>query len=666
MKKSLLLLITLFLTGGVFLSVSAQEKVYADFSGCEATQGNLTWNGDNPEYQYFTWNVSWSNQLHGIKFGEMKAPYGNITEFAKLVVDCTIEEGTGYRIMFYATTKGTEAGGTTVVNESGKHEYVLTNFNMDPDYLTTCTDICLSGLGGSGKVQVNEMYLVKSEDPLAGPKKILNEKIALGKMQSSYAKTTESFAALTTKLTQAETALNDASATPESLTAATEALDAAIKGLTLKEGYRNLTQAMFLEYTSLDNPEVKGTAGCAYEVNKASGMPYGDGSVNMLKWADLTRFDKLIVVTASGGPRFCMNRIEKDGQQAATQEDSKMIDINANNGTTWSTEKYMTVDGNVYTVDLNAIEEEYSYARLHCVKNHWGPDLVVTDMLLYKEAYAIDADIDDDLDVEFTVDDEDVEDEVLFGETVTMTIDLDEDLICEVSVKDEAGEDVEVKNSKAGVYTFTMPANDVVVSASLVKAEVDTYVNVDYQYGTFVASFDYEIPEDATAYYVEEAKGTTLVLTKLTTDFIPANQPVIVEATEMSVILEGEGSCKKATNVTKEGYLKHGLLYGVLKDTKAPIGSYVLQNLDDETNFYHVEEEIVVPANHAFLQLPTSSAKVIAISGDDEDATAIKGFAALTGGYDAIYNAAGQKVNALQKGANVVVKGGKSYKIFVK
>ena len=273
------------------------------------------------------------------------------------------------------------------------------------------------------------------------------------------------------------------------------------------------------------------------------------------------------------------------------------------------------------------------------------------------------------------MDGEEIEGKALPFKTVTMTVNmeaLDDDVDLIVSVVDENEKELDVASPKAGVFTFQMPVSDVAVSMSLPIDEVDTYVNADYQYGTFVASFDYEIPEDATAYYVEEAKGTTLVLTELTTDYIPANQPVIVEATEMSVLLEGDGPRKAAKNVTKEGYLKHGLLYGVLEDTEAPIGSYVLQNLDGETNFYHVEkpgdgdDPIVVPANHAFLQLPTSSAKVIAISGDDEDATAIKGFAALTGGYDAIYNAAGQKVNALQKGANVVVKGGKSYKIFVK
>ena len=58
-------------------------------------------------------------------------------------------------------------------------------------------------------------------------------------------------------------------------------------------------------------------------------MPYGDGSVGEKNWADLTPYENLILLTVSGDPRFCMNRLEAGGQQAATQEDSKMLDINA-------------------------------------------------------------------------------------------------------------------------------------------------------------------------------------------------------------------------------------------------------------------------------------------------------------------------------------------------
>ena len=350
-------------------SLSAQEKVYADFSNV-TTADNASWDA---ETQTLSWSMGWSNQLHGIEFGEMKPPYYDITEYEKLVVDCTIESGTtGYRIMFYATTKGTNAGGTTEVKASGEKEFKLADFGMDADYLTKCDHICLSGLGGSGKVKVNKMYLVKGSDPLAGTKKILNDILTVAKYQVEFGKTSASFAALTTEISKAEAALANAAATKESLESATSDLQAAIDGLTLLPGYSKLSAAMF-------------NNGCAYNLNAVTDLAYGDAGVGMGNYATLDDFDKLIFVTYSGTPRLCMNRKTGSGQQKATQEESEMIDINSNNGTSWSAEKYQTKDGQVFTIDLNKIKTDYEYVHLHCVKNQWGPSLIVTDMLLYKE-----------------------------------------------------------------------------------------------------------------------------------------------------------------------------------------------------------------------------------------------------------------------------------------
>lgn len=362
-------------------SLSAQEKVYADFSNV-TTADNASWDA---ETQTLSWSMGWSNQLHGIEFGEMKPPYYDITEYEKLVVDCTIESGTtGYRIMFYATTKGTNAGGTTEVKASGEKEFKLADFGMDADYLTKCDHICLSGLGGSGKVKVNKMYLVKSSDPLAGTKKILNDMLTVAKNQVEFGKTAASFAALTTEISKAEAALANAAATKESLESATSDLQAAIDGLALQAGYTNLTAAMFKQHETFGGAE-KGTAGCAYDVFKSTGMPYGDSSVGWLNYADLSGYDKLIVVATAGKPRFCMNRLESGGQQAETQAASKMLDINPNNAYTWSTEKYQTVESGVYIVDLKEIVKDYGFAYLHSIKGANYGNVTVSDMLLYKD-----------------------------------------------------------------------------------------------------------------------------------------------------------------------------------------------------------------------------------------------------------------------------------------
>ena len=95
---------------------------------------------------------------------------------------------------------------------------------MDADYLTTCSEICLSGYNASGTVKVNEVYLVKASDPLAGAKKVLMDAITLAKAQSSFGKTTTSWSAMQNALASAEAEYAKATATAESLEAVTTAL----------------------------------------------------------------------------------------------------------------------------------------------------------------------------------------------------------------------------------------------------------------------------------------------------------------------------------------------------------------------------------------------------------------------------------------------------------
>ena len=163
---------------------------------------------------------------------------------------------------------------------------------------------------------------------------------------------------------------------------AAAAVNNAISGLKLFEGYTQLTAADFKHYESLAAPGEGAATGCAYELNAASGLPYGDGNVSELNWADLAGYDKLVVITSGDiKPRFCMNRLEANGQQAETQADSKMLDINPNNEFTWSTEKYQTIEGNIFSIDLKKIVADYGFARLHSIKKQgWGDGVVVTDL----------------------------------------------------------------------------------------------------------------------------------------------------------------------------------------------------------------------------------------------------------------------------------------------
>lgn len=306
--------------------------------------------------------------------------YADVTGCSKMIIEGT--PGMALRVL---TNRQGEGGALTeknpTIGENGTAELDLT----DQEYIHINA---IKVNWGSAAGQITSIKLVKPSDALAIPKEALKNAIANAKLYDAVAKTEESFANLQTAIANGEAALAAADATEESLAAAKSAIEEAIAGLTLQEGYSNLTKEMFMAYASFDEPGEGTAAYGAYSLFENTGLPYGDGNVNYLSWADLTAYDKLIITTVGETkPRLCLNRLTPDGQQAETKEDSKMLDINPNNDVTWSNDAYQTIDGNVYTIDLKKIVEDYTFARLHCIKKQgWGPDVFVTGMYLYSAA----------------------------------------------------------------------------------------------------------------------------------------------------------------------------------------------------------------------------------------------------------------------------------------
>ena len=175
------------------------------------------------------------------------------------------------------------------------------------------------------------------------------------------------------------------------------------------------------------------------------------------------------------------------------------------------------------------------------------------------------------------------------------------------------------------------------------------------KYGTFCAPFDVTIPAGVTAYIISgiaENGKLSLVEQKNT---IPAHTPVIVyseSTTDINAVQFGVATSSTATSK---------YLTGVYTDTKAPLGSYVLQNQGGRVGFYQVQAgtQPWVRANRAYLTVPASP-NVKAFYMDD--ATAIQTVEELLSGKAEIYDLAGRRQQKLQKGINIV--GGK--KVLVK
>lgn len=171
-------------------------------------------------------------------------------------------------------------------------------------------------------------------------------------------------------------------------------------------------------------------------------------------------------------------------------------------------------------------------------------------------------------------------------------------------------------------------------------------VMTDAQYSTFCAPFDVNVPDSMTAYTVDgiEEDKMTLQLTEVKGS-IPANTPVILFG-NVAKSLTAYGVAAPAT-------AEVGLLTGVYEDTKAPVGSYVLQNMNGVVGFYQVAESLqpTVNANRCYLTV-NSDVKVFFLNEDKE--TGINDLNNLKNADNLIYNLAGQRINKMQRGINIV------------
>ena len=134
------------------------------------------------------------------------------------------------------------------------------------------------------------------------------------------------------------------------------------------------------DFCSWDQPEAgaikQAQAGCAYDVGISTGMPYGDGNVYYLNFADLSQATRLTIVATEGQPRCLFNRIVDQGTvQVEVPRDADYWTITDNG------------DGSkTYVVDIARIVEEYGYCHLHAIKGaNWQNTTVLSMKVGYGE-----------------------------------------------------------------------------------------------------------------------------------------------------------------------------------------------------------------------------------------------------------------------------------------
>lgn len=210
----------------------------------------------------------------------------------------------------------------------------------------------------------------------------LNEAAFAGRNIETEGYTEESVKALTDAIAAGKAELENKEADAESLTAAKKAIEDAIAGLeeavVLED--TDLTAEMFFNWDGVDATAVKtGSAGCAYDVNVTTDMPYGDGTVNEYNYADLSAYDHLVITATEGEPRLLFNRAAQDDHQGPLSvelprdkgENKYEVVIDNGDGTT------------TYVINLKAIVEKDGYAHLHAIKGANWQKTTVTEMKLF-------------------------------------------------------------------------------------------------------------------------------------------------------------------------------------------------------------------------------------------------------------------------------------------
>ena len=167
----------------------------------------------------------------------------------------------------------------------------------------------------------------------------------------------------------------------------------------VQEVTEDLTKEMFHTWTSADATAelaaVQSGTWCDYVLNESTGMPYGNGNVDWMQYANLSDYKALKVVATAGTPRFFLNRMTANGQ--ASTGDA----IDTNNGDHFAA--YVTKEMNedsvsyTFTLDVAKIVAEQGFAHLNVIKGGNWANVTVTSMTLVKDVTIVGETVDYDM-----------------------------------------------------------------------------------------------------------------------------------------------------------------------------------------------------------------------------------------------------------------------------
>ena len=162
-------------------------------------------------------------------------------------------------------------------------------------------------------------------------------------------------------------------------------------------------------------------------------------------------------------------------------------------------------------------------------------------------------------------------------------------------------------------------------------------------YTTFVAPFNIsELPEGLEAYACQANNSIAVHLEPVTA--IPEGEAVVLKKTGTYILTPASGSVELGAD--NDLLPSDGTIRGASN-------IYALANKSMGVGFYPVENTVTIPAGKGYLVISSGEAKPF-YGFFEDDATAIGNLNANVNANETIYNVAGQRINKMQKGINII------------
>ena len=187
-----------------------------------------------------------------------------------------------------------------------------------------------------------------------------------------------------------------------------------------------------------------------------------------------------------------------------------------------------------------------------------------------------------------------------------------------------------------------------IAQGNYIVSQAQTVEVTSAGYATMVAAANLVIPSGVEVYAAKVNNGATSAQLTAVTDGIPAGAAVLVKASA------GTYEFTYTTETVAE--ITNNDLVAATAAVTANGSQYCLAQFDGVVGFYKVNPGLPIPAGKAYLQVTSSAGQAKAFYGFDDDATGIETIdnGKLTTDNGVIYNLAGQRLQKMQRGINVV------------